>query len=259
MIGQLKNIWQRRELFFYLVKFEMKAEHKNKALGFLWSLLDPLLSLLVYIILVHYIFGRGGPQFPILLFSALLSWSWFASSLGRSVVSITSKIGLVRTVRFPLAILPLSGIAVGFFDWLFAFMALLPMLFIFEATFSLNMLWLPVLLLIQLIGTIGACLICAVLGTYLLDLANIMRVGIRIWFYLSPIMYSVEDRIPDRYATLFMIINPFAGLLESYKNILVRGTPPSEYVLVAAVVGIVTFLVGFWYFARDEHKLVKAI
>ena len=259
MIEQLKNIWQKRELLYYIVRFEMKAENKNKVLGFVWSFLDPLLLLIIYIILVHYIFERGGPQFPVLLFIALLSWRWFTSSLSRSVTSITSKAGLIQSVRFPLAVLPLSGIIIGFFDWLFGFVILLPMLFIFEASFTANILWLPVLLLIQLIGTIGACLIVAVVGTYLSDLRNIINFLIRLGFYLSPILYSVEDRVPERLTTLYLVGNPFAGLMESYKNVVVRGMPPTEYALVSTAVAFVALLVGLWYFSRDEYKLVKVI
>ena len=260
MIEQIKKIWQRRELLWYIVRFQMKAEHKNKVLGFLWSFLDPLLLLIVYIVLVSYIFGRGGPQFPILLFIALLSWRWFASSLSRSVVSITTKAGLIQSVRFPLIILPLSGIIIGFFDWLFGFVILVPMLFIFEASFTVNVLWLPVLLLIEFIGIVGACLIFAVVGTYLADLGNIIRFVIRLCFYLSPILWAVEEgRIPERLHTLYMLCNPFAGLLESYKNVLIRGMPPSEYAIVGTVVACVAFLIGLWYFSRNEYRLVKVI
>ncbi len=258
ILEQFQGIWQRREVLFHLVRYEMKAENKDKVLGFLWSFLNPLLLLGTYVVLVSIIFQRGGPQFPILLFIALLSWRWFATSLSRAVNSVTSKVRLVQTVRFPLAILPLTGIAVGFFDWLFGFLVLLPMLVVFEATFSVHLLWLPVLLLIQLVGTIGACLLCAVLGTYLMDLTNIIQFLIRLGMYMSPILYSVGDRIPEDYQTLYMYVNPFAGLLESYKNVVVLGSPPSEYVAVAAVMAVIVFFAGAWYFARDEYKLVKA-
>ena len=237
----------------------MKAENKNKILGFVWSFLDPLLLFLTYMILVHVIFGKGGPQFPVLLFIALLSWRWFASSLQRSVNSITSKVGLIQSVRFPLAVLPLSGIIIGFFDWLFGFVILVPMLFIFEATFTVNVLWLPILLLIEFVGTVGACLLVSVVGTYLSDLGNIIQFVVRIGFYLSPILYSVEDRVPERLTTLYLVGNPFAGLLESYKNVLIHGTPPTEYALVGTAIACVAFMVGLWYFSRSEHRLVKAI
>jgi ABC-2 type transport system permease protein len=256
---QLKKVWQRRELLWCIVRFQMKAENKNKVLGFVWSFLDPLLLLLTYVVLVHYILERGGPQFPVLLFIGLLSWRWFASSLSRSVTSITSKVGLIQSVRFPLAILPLSGIIIGFFDWLFGFVILVPMLFIFEASLTVNILWLPVLLLIQFIGTVGACLIAAVWGTYLADLGNIIQFVIKVCFYLSPILYSVEDRFSGRALTLIMLGNPFAGLLESYKSVVIYGTPPSEYALVGTVVACVVFLAGLWYFSRNEYRLVKVI
>ena len=259
MVEQLRSIWQRRDLLLYLVIYQMKVEHKNKVLGFLWSFLDPLLLLLVYIFLVVVIFQRGEPQFPVLLFSALLSWRWFTSSLSRSVISVSSKVGIMRTVRFPLAILPLSSTIVGLFDWLFGFAILLPMLFVFEAKFTVHVLWLPLLLLVQLVGTIGASLICAVIGTYLSDLRNIIQFILRLWFFLSPVIYSVGARIPDKYQTLYMFLNPFAGLLESYKNILVRGLPPSEYLGIAVILAIVVLVFGFWYFAREEYKLAKAV
>ncbi len=260
MIEQLKKVWQRRELLWYMVKLQMKAEKKNKVLGFAWSFLDPLLLLIVYVVLIGYIFGRGGPQFPILLFIALLSWRWFTSSLSRSVTSITSKVGLIQSVRFPLAILPLSGIIIGFFDWLFGFVILVPMLFIFEASFTVNILWLPVLLLIEFVDIVGACLIFAVVGTYLADLSNIVQFLIRLGFYLSPILYSVKDVITsERLTMLYMLSNPFAGLLESYKNVVILGAPPTGYALVGAAVACVVFVIGLWYFSRNEHKLVKAI
>jgi len=259
MIEQVKKVWQKRELLWYIVKLQMKAENKNKLLGFAWSFLDPLLLLIVYIVLVSYIFGRGGPQFPILLFIALLSWRWFTNALTRSVTSVTSKLALVQSVRFPLAILPLSGIIVGFFDWLFGFAILVPMLFIFKASFAVNVLWLPLLLLIQFIGTIGACLIFAVVGTYLSDLGNILQFVIRLGFYLSPIIWIVEDVVPESLFTAYMLLNPFAGLLESYKNVVIRGMAPNEYALWGAAVACIVFLIGLWYFSRNEYKLVKAI
>jgi lipopolysaccharide transport system permease protein len=259
MIEQLKNLWQRRELLYYMVKFQMKAENKNKVLGFLWSFLDPLLLLITYIILVHYIFGQGGPQYPVLLFVGLLSWKWFASSLSRAVTSITSKAGIIQSVHFPLIVLQVSGIIFSFFDWVFGLVVLIPMLFFFDASLTVNFLWLPVLLLIQLIGTIGACLIAAVLGTRLADLGNIIQFVIKIWFYLSPVLYSVEDRIPAKFNTLYMLVNPFAGLMESYKNVLIFGTAPNQYIIIDTLIALIVLIVGLWYFARNENKLVKEI
>jgi ABC-type polysaccharide/polyol phosphate export permease len=259
MIEQYKAIWQRRDLLWYLVTSDIKAQRKNKVLGFLWSFLDPLLLMGTYTLLVVLIFKRDEPQFPVLLFCAILSWRWFATSLNRSVTSITSKTRIVQTTAFPRAVLPLTYVFNGLYDYLAGLIILIPLLFAFEATFSVHLLWLPLILFIQLVGTIGASLICAVLGTYLSDLTNILQFGIRLWFYLSPALYSVADTIPERFETTYMVLNPFAALFESYKNILVRGVAPNEYILVTAALAVVVFIIGSWYFAREEYKLVKAI
>lgn len=259
MIDQLRNVWQSKEVLYYLVRYQLKAQNKNKILGFLWSFLDPLLLWVVYYIMVDVIFQRGEPKFPVLLFCALIAWMWFSRSLASSVTSVTSKYRLVQTVRFPLAILPLTGVISELLNWFFGFVILLPLLFIFEADITINILWLPVLLLIQLVLTIGACFILAVLGTYLSDLTNIVQFALRLWMYLSPILYTASTRIPEKYQKIYMIVNPFGGLMESYKNILVLGSRPNYYIAAAAVMAIVVFVVGLWYFARDEHKLVKAI
>jgi lipopolysaccharide transport system permease protein len=259
MIEQHKCIWQRRDLLWYLVVYNIKAEQKNKVLGFLWSFLDPLMLMVVYTVLVVFIFKRNEPQFPILIFSCILSWRWFIRSLSSSVTAITSKAKIVQATRFPLAILPLANVINGFVDYLAGFVVLVPLLFVFKASFSANILWLPLLLLIQFVGTIGAALICAVVGTYLSDLSNILQFGLRLWFYLSPAIWSVADTVPERFRQIYMSLNPFAALFESYKNILVKGVPPSEYTLVAMAMAIAVFILGSWYFARHEYKLVKEI
>jgi lipopolysaccharide transport system permease protein len=246
-------------MLYFLVTSEIKNENMDKLLGFIWSFLNPLLLMGVYVLVVVVIFGRGEPNFPILLFAGIISWRWFVHSLNRSVSSVTSQSQIVKTTRFPLAILPITEVLVGGWAWFFGFLVLIPMLFAFEANLTIHVLWLPLLVLVQLVGTIGAALFVAALGTYVSDLANVLQFTLRLGFYMSPIMYSVGTRIPEHYQRLYYWLNPFAGLMESYKNILVRGEPPSQWVLVAAVVAVVVFFLGFWYFNREERKLAKAI
>jgi lipopolysaccharide transport system permease protein len=255
---QIKGIWDRRDLIKYFVRADLKIIYKNKLIGFLWTILDPLMLMLVYILLVVIIFKRGGPQFPILLFSALLAWKWFTYSLEGSVTSVTNKASLIQSVYFPKAVLPLTRVIIGLINYLFGLIALIPLLFIFEAKLTLNLLWLPVLIFIQLIFTVGAALFCAALGIYFRDLENIMEFGLRIWFYLSPALYSVTGRIPGRFVSKYML-NPFAALFESYKNILVRGLPPSKYMLIAAGLAVFIFISGFILFRVKESDFAKDV
>ncbi|MFC1846375.1 ABC transporter permease, partial [Chloroflexota bacterium] len=243
MIRQLKAIWQKRDIVKYLVASELKTQYRNRVLGYLWTILDPLCLMGVYILLVTVIFQRGGPQFPVLLLSALLAWYWFIFSLTGSITSISGKARLIQSVYFPKGILPLQKVIVGLIRYLLGLTVLIPMLFVFEASITLNVLWLPVLLFIQLLFTVGLCFFFAALGVYFRDLQNIMRYLLRIWFFLSPALYMVSDRIPERFQGIYML-NPFAALFISYKNVLVLGLPPNIYILVASAMAVALFICG---------------
>ncbi|MHC4647080.1 MAG: ABC transporter permease [Planctomycetota bacterium] len=237
---------------------DLKVAYKNKLLGFLWMILDPLLMMAIYVLLVCVIFKRGGPQFPVLLFSTLLAWKWFTSSLSDSVVAITARARLIQTVYFPKAVLPVSKVLGSLVEYLLSLLVLVPLLFIFKARVTLTVLWLPMVLLVQFLLTIGASLLCACLGVYFRDLQNILRYSLRFWFYLSPGLYSVRDRIPAAFQGVYML-NPFAALFESYKNILVNGKAPSDYMLLVVPVSLALLVVGFAIFDWKEADLAKDI
>jgi ABC-type polysaccharide/polyol phosphate export permease len=257
MIRQFKALWDSRDITRYLVTSELKVLYRNKALGYLWSLLEPLCMMGVYILLVAVIFQRGGPQYPVLVFSAILAWWWFTFSVTGSVTSISGKAKLIQTLYFPKGVLPLEKAITGLVRYLTGLIALVPLLFIFEAQWSLNVLWMPVLIFVQLLLTIGCCFFFAALGVYFRDLQNILRFLIRAWFFISPALYSVADRVPERFQGIYML-NPFAALFESYKNVLVLGMPPDKYVFIAAALGVVILLGGLELFARKEPDLAKA-
>lgn len=258
MIEQIRAIWLRRDLVSYFVRTQLKILYKHKVLGFLWTILDPLMMMLVYVLLVVFIFQRGGPQFPILLFSALLAWRWFIYSLSGSVTSITKNARLIQTLSFPKVVFPLSLVLVGLTNYFLGLVVLIPLLFIFEAKFTLNILWMPIMILVQFCFTFGGALICATLGVYFRDLENIMQFGLRIWFYLSPALYSIHERIPTQLLPIYML-NPFAVLFNSYKNILVWGMPPSEYMLLTVPLALITCACGLAIFNIKQPDFAKDV
>lgn len=258
MIDSLLELWIRKDLIKYFVRTHLKLIYANKLLGYLWTLFDPLMMMLVYILLVVVIFKRGGPQFPILLFSALLAWRWFTFSVASSVNSITSKAALVQTVRFPTAVLPISRVLVGLVNYLLGLFVLFPLLFIFDASITIHVLWMPVLIFIQFLFTLGIALLFAMLGVYFRDLENILQFGLRMWFYLSPALYSAAEAIPEHFLPIYML-NPFAALFESYKNVLVRGIHPSEYILITLFLAVGVAFFGFYFFTLKEGQFAKQV
>lgn len=259
MIEPMRLLLARRELIKFFVIADLKRIYNNKILGFIWIILDPLMMMLVYTFLVVIIFHRGGPQFPVLLFSALLSWRWFTYSVTTSVKSITSRAKLIQTVKFPNVVLPLSRTFIGMINYLFGLLALIPLLFIFDVKLTINIFWLPILIFLQLFFTISVSIFFAAIGVYFRDLENILSFTLRLWFYLSPALYSVTDTIPNKYLNIYML-NPFAILFESYKNVLVRGIPPSIiYIYIFILFTIPLFLFSWHFFHKREPYFAKSL
>lgn len=261
LIADIKATAAKKDLIRYIVLTELKANFKGTVLGFLWMLLDPLMMMLVYAFLVVVIFHRGGPQFPVLLFSALISWRWFSNTISNSIKTYLSNGKLIQSISVPLAVFPLSKVLLGAVTFLASMVALIPMLFYFDATINLNILWLPLLVLAQFIFTLGLAIIFSVAGIYFADLSNIMTFTLKLWFYFSPALYSL-DAIPEKFKFLkpfYEIINPFAALFESYKNVLVHGTPPSPYMLLFLVEGILFIILGMYWLRKSHSFIVKNI
>lgn len=253
------HIFERKDLLKYLVISRLKLTYANKVLGYFWSLLDPLAMALVYAILVGGIFKRGGPQFPVLVFTSILAWQWFTFSLSSSVTSISSKSRIIITIKFPLAVLPLSIILTYLLRYLLGLLSIIPMLFIYKADFSLNILWFPFLVAVQLMFTIGLCLTVSILGVYFKDMQNIVRFGLRLWFYLSPVLYTVRNAVPEKFHLILYLCNPFAAMFTSYKSIFIWGSAPVKYIWVTALVSLACFVMGLMIFSTYEHRIVKDI
>lgn len=258
LIDQIKDLIQHRTLLRYLVASELRVRYKSKSLGFLWAVLDPFFMMLVYMVLISVIFDRGGPRYPVELFAALLSWRWFSYSIGNSVRTLTSNAKLIQTVQFPLSVFPLSRVLFGFVNYLMGVVVLIPLLYFYDATWSVYMLWLPVLWVLQFVFTVGASFIVSVVGVYFRDLQNILDFSLRIFFYLSPGLYSI-DLIPEKYLPLYLSANPFASLFNSYKNILVRGEAPTIYLWCFVGFTVVLLLLGLYLFSRKKNDITKAL
>ncbi|MDD3748088.1 MAG: ABC transporter permease [Candidatus Bipolaricaulis anaerobius] len=259
MINSIRSLWHSRALLGYLVRADLRVTYGNKVLGYLWSLLDPLMQMVVYVILVQVIFQRGQPLFPVLLFSTLLAWRCFQRSIQEATTCIVGKASLIRTVPFPKIILPTQMVLCNAVHYFLSLVALVAMLLVFRVKFTVQMAWIVPVFGVQLVLTYGICLIVAVFGVYFRDLQNIVQFTLRMVWYLSPGLYSVADRIPKRLQTPYMILNPFAALFETYKNILVRGLPPSGYMAVVAGMAVVSLTLGLWLFAHKERDLAKDV
>ena len=262
--GQIREIYQYRELLRNLVVSDLKARYKNSVLGLFWSLLNPLGMMLVFTL----IFGLLVPnvqieRYPLFLLCGLLPWNYFSASVQGSLYSVLGNAGLVKKVYFPRAILPIATVLSQLINFLLAFVILFAALVIFQSNFSPWLWLLPFVLLIQTIFTIGVALILSTLNVFYRDTSMIMDVVMLAWFFLTPVFYSTA-LLPNSVTVLgvtlnpqrlLYILNPMASLVNMYRDLLYWGYRTDlDFFLRSAVTAIVVLLFGAWFFRRYSDR-----
>lgn len=264
MRSTLANLIERRHLLWVLVSSNLKRQTKNSALGYLWWFLDPLLMTAVYYLVVVVLFRRGGHNQPFVLFlvCGLLPWKAFSNTVGQSIGSLRGSGGIIKSISFPKAVLPLSLVLSNTVYFLFALIVAMVIGLAYGSEHgtwpNLYYLMLPVVVFLQALFTAGLCMFLAVLGVFFVDIGNIMSHILRMWYFLSPGLYSVQQ-VPESFRPIFRL-NPFSELMTSYRDIIMWGRMPSAFDLgYAFLVGVVTFLAGFAFFKHYEGRVVQRL
>jgi ABC-type polysaccharide/polyol phosphate export permease len=260
MIAKLVELFRYRELVWNLVLRDLKARYKNSVLGFLWSLLNPLLTMVVFTVVFTFMMPNTEIQkFPVFLLCALLPWNFFQAALTGCVNSIVDHASLIKKVYFPREALPISGVLSNFVNFLLALVVLFAMLFAFRVPLTRQALWLPVIMAIQVIFTLGLGLILATINVFYRDTSVILGVVLQAWFFLTPIIYPIE-RLPTQSHVLGLnlnvhrlsyILNPMASIVSSYRVVLYNGAPPAlDFMFRTLVTSVAMLAVGYLFFSH---------
>lgn len=260
-------LWQlpsRAELVFSFAKRELVGRYKGSALGIAWAVLTPVVMIAIFTFIFAGIFGaRFGTNnshwdYALYLFCGLLPWSMFQESLQQSANTIVAHANLVKRVVFPLEALPAAQVFAALGTQLFGTVALLIATIVVRQRLDLTALWLPVLLIPQLLFALGAAWLIASLGVFLRDITQGITLLLMAWMYLTPIIYP-ETIVPERLRT-FINLNPFTPLVRSYRNIFLDGGAPDWPGLAYfSLVAIVIFLFGYWWFARTRKSFADVV
>ena len=189
----ITDLATRLHLIRYLVGAELKRTHANTAAGTLWWILDPILQMGVYWVLVAVIFQRNTPDILLFLFVGILPWKWFATTLAETSTSITSRQGLIRQLQFPKIVLPAAATAAGTVSFVFGFVALALLYLLYPQRLSWWILALPIVAAVQFVFTLALGILLAALNTFFRDVQNVLRHVTRLWMYLSPVLYSLDQ------------------------------------------------------------------
>jgi ABC-2 type transport system permease protein len=205
---RLREMWEARELFVFLVRKEIKVKYKNSVLGFLWSMLNPALTLAVFYVLFTYFLPNGIPHFVIYMFSAMLVWNLFQTGLLSGTTSIVVNAGIVKKVAFPREILVLASVGSAFVYFFYQSIVLVIFMFAFHHAPAWGELWLliPALAALVVFASALAIFLSAV-NVYLRDTQHLVEVLLVAWFWAIPTVYAFSGRVHDSLErhTLFFI------------------------------------------------------
>lgn len=264
MLHNLRQLLRYRGLIQSLVARDLKARYRGSVLGFFWSFINPLLLLLVYsFVFTTVLPGKYPPDmepYALFMFCGILPWTWFSSSLLESANVLIAGGNLIKKVLFPAEILPIVTVLANMMHFFFGLPILAIFLIYYQQPLTLGELaWFPVVVLVQLIFTIGLSLILAALTVHFRDIKDILGNLLTFWFFATPIIYAIQT-VPDERKHL-LNLNPFTHLAVSYQEILFFKGPFGHWrwLLALGAMSIVLFLVGYFLFDRLRDTFAEEV
>jgi ABC-type polysaccharide/polyol phosphate export permease len=252
------SLYKRRELIATLVSKELKARYRGSVLGIIWTFLNPLLLLLVYSLVFSVYMRVQMENYALFVFTGLLPWIWFTSSLSEGASAVVSSGSLITKSMFPAEVLPMVKILSNLMNYVFS----LPLIFLFMVVYGVplrpSVLWLPVVMAIQLVFTLGLVYFLSALNVRFRDTQHVLGNLLTLWFFLTPVLYSINNA-PAGYRHL-LYFNPMTVLAVSYQDIFLYGKAPNiTYLLTLALASVVVTLIGFRQFEMGKDMFAEEI
>lgn len=264
----LRELFAYRDVLVNLVKRELKVRYKNSVLGFLWSLLNPLLQILVLVVAIKYFMGAAEPSYSIMLVSAYLPWTFFALVTQEGAGCVAEEVALVKKVYFPRALMPMATLTAGVIHFLLSLPVLIGMFAVVRVTVAWNYVPLFVVaLVIQVCLMLGLILMLSALSVFYNDVRYILGSFMTMWLFLSPVLYDgikrviAKPELPHYLKTIYML-NPMAPILMGYRSIVPTygvDQVPHYYVFlgISAVVAVLITIVGGIVFSRYQWTFAE--
>ena len=257
---KLRELWQYRELLFFLIWRDVQVRYRQTALGIGWAILQPLLTMAIFSV----VFGRlanlpsDGLPYPIFCFAALLPWQLFSGALTRAGTSLVSSSNLLTKVYFPRLIIPISAVAAGLVDFAIALGVLVVLMLFYGLTPGAAILWIPLLVLFALAAALAVGLWLSALNVKYRDVQHLIPFLVMAWMYASPVAYSAS-LIPAGKWRMLYALNPMTGVIQGFRWALAGGKAPDPSIFVSAGVVVVLLIGGLFYFRRMERVFADIV
>lgn len=257
---KLQELWEYRELLYFLAWRDIKVRYKQTALGAAWAIIQPFFTMVVFSLF----FGRlakvpsDGIPYPIFSFAALVPWTFFANGLSEASNSVVSGANLIKKVYFPRLVIPVAAVLSGVVDFLLAFLVLFGMMLFYGIVPSARILLLPLFLLLALVTALGVALWLAALNVQYRDVRYAIPFLIQFWFFSTPIAYP-SSLLSEPWRTLYGL-NPMVGVVEGFRWALLHAdTAPGPAIVASCLAAVAVSVGGAFYFRRMEKTFADIV
>ena len=257
---RLGELWQYRELLYFLIWRDVKVRYKQTALGIAWAVLQPLLTMAVFSLF----FGRlarvpsDGVPYPLFAYCALVPWGFFANGLNMGSNSLVESANLIRKVYLPRLALPVATVLSGGVDFAVSFLLLLGMMWFYGVAPQATVVYLPLFLLLALVTSLGVSLWLSALNVQYRDVRYTIPFLIQIWMFATPIAYP-SSLVPGKWRVLYGL-NPMVGVIEGFRwALLGTATRPGAIVLVSCAASLLILVTGMMYFRHAEKTFADVV
>ncbi len=239
----------------------MKAQAKQSLLGYLWVVLPPLFQTGIFSLLFEGLLRiemTDRVPYSLYLYCMALPWQMFANMVSQGTISLVGHAGLVKQVYFPKEVVILAAMSAEGVKTLVASAVLVGFMVYFGIGAGIHLLWLPLVVAIQLLFSLGLVLPFALFNAFARDISKVIHIAISFWMYLTPVVYPLE-KVPAEYRSVYLL-NPMATLLHSYRQVVLENRMPDvSSLLVAALISAGMFGAGYWVFKRCEALIADII
>ena len=264
LLANLKQLFRYRALISSLVARELKARYRGSVLGFFWSFINPLLLLVIYTVVFTVVLpGVHPPElepYAVFMFCGILPWTWFSSSLLESSNVLVAGGNLIKKVLFPAEVLPIVTVLAGLVHFCLGLPILAAFLIYYRVPVTpTDLLWLPLIVAIQLVLTVGLALLLSALTVHFRDVRDLLANLLTLWFFATPIIYPITQA-PERVRRL-LNLNPFTHLVIAYQEVLFKSGPfmQGNRLLAVGAASLVVFVFGYFVFDRLRDTLAEEV
>lgn len=260
MLGKISLFSHSKDLLIAWTGRAIRGRYQQSLLGWFWAIIQPATSVLIFTIIFTRFVPVDTGDIPYVIFSyvAVVPWTFLSSSLTDMTNSLVQNMSLVQKIYFPREVLPVSAMLARLADFGVAAILVVILILIYQVQLTfLGILILPLIVLIQITLVLGMGLITSALNVFYRDVQPLLALGTQLWFYASPIIYPVT-LVPENLRT-FYYLNPMAGILEAYRDVILRGSTPGYYLWVSAGSALLILIGGNLFFKRVEHLFADIV